>query len=289
MRFLAACCYPDPVKFTYLKCKFYRQFLGYVTKLVIACLKTEFSFDHQFPWFTYVSKCLIEKPLIIRNPNFLTRILSYMLTFGTGQSPHLMTKTYGMLPCTVPTPRDASNVARNSKSPRRKIWLLGKSGLRTAGMMRWPGKIRANWKCDQIFSVMDLYTTLGKFAGADIPTDRPVDGMDQSDFLLGKEKNSRRDHVVCFFYGKLTAIRWKQFKAHMVIYDRFKSLTSPAKDLGVLPRIYNLRADPKERFDLMGRSGGTPAYIQIMQTAAPYLQSFKEFPNRDYTKMKRSK
>jgi len=162
-------------------------------------------------------------------------------------------------------------------------------GLRTAGMIRWPGRIRSGWVSDEIFHVMDLYTTLGNIAGGDVPTDRPIDGLDQTAYLLGDQPHSARDHAMVFFYNKLTAIRWRQFKAHFVIYERFRSLTEPSKDLGVLPRIHNLRADPKELFDLMGRSGGTPMFIQFQSVAAPYLASFQEYPHMDYSKMTRSK
>jgi len=157
-------------------------------------------------------------------------------------------------------------------------------GLRTAGMMRWPGKIRPDWVCDEIFHVMDLFTTLSTIAGGHVPSDRPIDGLDQTAFLLGEDRTSARDHSIVFFYGKLTAIRWRQFKAHLVVYDRFQSLTRPATDLGVLPRIYNLRTDPKELFDLMGRSGGTPMFEQFQKVVTPYLASFREFPNNDYSR-----
>jgi arylsulfatase len=162
-------------------------------------------------------------------------------------------------------------------------------GLRTAGMMRWPGKIKSNWVSDETFHVMDLYVTLGNIAGGDVPTDRPIDGVDQTAFLTGKQINSARDHCMVFFYGELTAIRWRQFKAHFIVYERFKSLTQPGKKLGVLPRIHNLRADPKELYDLMGRSGGTPMFMQFQKVAAPYLASFQKFPNRDYSKITRSR
>lgn len=162
-------------------------------------------------------------------------------------------------------------------------------GLRTAGMMRWPGRIREGWESKEIFHVMDLYTTLGKIGGGDIPTDRPVDGLDQTAYLVGDQPHSARDHSVVFFYGQLTAVRWRQFKAHFVIYERFRSLTQPARNLGVLPRVYNLRADPKELYDLIGRSGGTPMFVPMTQVAAPYLASFQKFPNKDYSMMTRDK
>jgi len=159
--------------------------------------------------------------------------------------------------------------------------------LRTVGMMRWPGKIRAGWKCKQIVHVMDLYVTLGAMADAVIPDDRPLDGFDQTDFLLGKSEESARDHRLVFYLGKLTAIRWNQFKAHFVLYEKENSLVSPAKDLGQIPVMFNLAADPKERSDIFGRSGGTPLFEPMMKVAAPYVTSFRQYPNKDYSKFKR--
>jgi hypothetical protein len=37
----------------------------------------------------------------------------------------------------------------------------------------------------------DTYTTLIKMAGASMPTDRMVDGVDQSDFLLADQKHQQ--------------------------------------------------------------------------------------------------
>ncbi len=84
--------------------------------------------------------------------------------------------------------------------------------LRTAGMIRWPGKIRNNWVSDEMFHVMDLFTTLSKLAGGNIPNDRPIDGVDQSDFLLGKQEKSARESRAVFFNGQFTTMRRRQFK-----------------------------------------------------------------------------
>lgn len=161
-------------------------------------------------------------------------------------------------------------------------------GLRTVAMMRWPGKIRENWRSVDMVHVMDLYVTLGKIAGADIPSDRPIDAMDQTDYLLGKQEHSARDHRMVFYLGELTAIRWKQYKAHFILFDKKNSLLSPARSLGQVPRVFNLTADPKEMFNIFGASGGTPLFEPMMASVAPYLRSFHQFPNSDYSKMTRS-
>lgn len=161
-------------------------------------------------------------------------------------------------------------------------------GVRTAGMMRWPGKIKKTWVSDEIFHVMDLYTTIGKIAGGKIPTDRPIDGFDQAPYLFGDQLRSERDHVVTFLYGELTAVRWRQFKAHHIIFDRFQSFFGPKQELGLLPRIYNLKADPKELYSLTGRSGAGVMLGKFHEVTGSYMKSFKKFPNMDYSKMTRS-
>lgn len=161
-------------------------------------------------------------------------------------------------------------------------------GLRTVGMMRWPGKIRENWRSNEMFHVMDFFTTLGKIVGADIPTDRPIDGFDQTDFLLGKQNESARDHRLVFYQGHFAAIRWKHYKSHFVTYARYKSLSSAAEDHGQIPLIYNLRADPKELVDIFGASGGTPLFQPMAAQAAQYFRSFREHPNNDYSDVNRT-
>ncbi len=162
-------------------------------------------------------------------------------------------------------------------------------GLRTIGMMRWPGKIRENWISNEMIHCMDLFVTLGKAAGAEIPTDRPLDGFDQTDYLLGRQKESGRDHRLVFYQGRMLCIRWKQWKAHFVVYDRYKSLASAPQDFGQIPKIYNLNADPKELIDIFGSSGGTPLFQPMVALAAEYVASFKKYPNKDYSELTRSK
>ena len=162
-------------------------------------------------------------------------------------------------------------------------------GLRTLGMMRWPNKIKSNWVCDEMFHVMDIFPTLATVSGAKVPEDRPIDGMDQSDWLLGKQEHSNRDHRLVFYYDKFTAVRWKQYKAHFITFARFQSLTHPANELGQIPEVYNLNMDPKELYNIFGRSGGTPLFEQFGKTIAPYMMSMQKYPNKDYSMMKRGK
>ena len=62
----------------------------------------------------------------------------------------------------------------------------------------------------------DLYPTLAKLAGADTPTDRAIDGIDQRDFLLGKQARSAREFIPVFQGRELYAMKWRNYKMHFV-------------------------------------------------------------------------
>ena len=57
---------------------------------------------------------------------------------------------------------------------------------RTPFIIRWRGKIPAGRVSNEIVHEMDTFTTFAKLAGAPVPQDRLIDGVDQTDFLVGK-------------------------------------------------------------------------------------------------------
>jgi arylsulfatase len=141
-------------------------------------------------------------------------------------------------------------------------------------MIKWPKKIKSSVS-NEMFAIHDFLPTLANIVGAKVPTDRPIDGVDQSDFLLGKQKKSNRDTLLTFIGDRLAAVRWNQFRIYPIqIGD---SNTSPAKggymgsmsEVNGYPQVYNIEADPKERVDLL-----VEGYSWIM---APYLQSIFKY------------
>jgi arylsulfatase len=162
-------------------------------------------------------------------------------------------------------------------------------GLRTVGMVRWPRKIREGWQATDMIHVMDMFTTLGKIGGGDIPSDRPTDGVDQTNWLLGKQEHSARDSRLVFFNGNFVGIRWRQFKFLTMEYEKQSSLARPAYTGMSLPQLYNLKSDPKEEYNIMGESGASNVGAFMLQMGVAAQASFKEFPNMDYSKMTRDK
>src|SRR5258708_39215507 len=61
---------------------------------------------------------------------------------------------------------------------------------------------------------MDFFRALARLAGGKVPNDRPIDGVDQTDLLLGTSDGGRRDTLLTFVGPDLVAARWKQFRAY---------------------------------------------------------------------------
>jgi arylsulfatase len=70
-------------------------------------------------------------------------------------------------------------------------------GVRVPAFAWWPGVIEADQIVGDIIHVTDLYTTFARLGGAtkNIPTDRVIDGIDQTSLLLNGDTHGRRDYV----------------------------------------------------------------------------------------------
>ncbi len=70
--------------------------------------------------------------------------------------------------------------------------------LRAPFIIRWPGQVPADRTSKEIVHEVDTFTTFARLAGAELPKDRIIDGVDQSDFLLGKQDKSNREGFPCY-------------------------------------------------------------------------------------------
>ena len=124
-------------------------------------------------------------------------------------------------------------------------------GLRAPCMLRWPARIPAGGVSNEIVHVTDLYTTLAHIAGANVPADRPVDGVDQIDFFTGKAVKSAREGFLFYMKAELRAAKWREWKMHLVWE------TEPNAGANHLesPLLFNLLQDPKEETDVNTTAG----------------------------------
>jgi len=115
-------------------------------------------------------------------------------------------------------------------------------GIRVPFLIRWPGKIPAERVSNEIVHGVDMFATLARIGGAKVPTDRPFDSLDQSDFFLGKTEKSEREGFPIWCADRLQAVKWRNWKLHFMRQDTM--FDPPVKN--PVPTIYNLYTDPRE-------------------------------------------
>ncbi|UCD88423.1 MAG: sulfatase-like hydrolase/transferase [Desulfobacterales bacterium] len=81
--------------------------------------------------------------------------------------------------------------------------------LRVPFIMRWPGKVPAGIVNNEIVHEMDLYPTFANIVGGTIPGDRVIDGVDQTDFFLGKQEKSNREGIILYVGNDLFGVKWR--------------------------------------------------------------------------------
>jgi arylsulfatase len=118
--------------------------------------------------------------------------------------------------------------------------------MRAPFLIRWPGKINAGSVSNEIVHVVDLLPTLGRITGYQVPEDRIIDGVDQLDFLTGKQENSNLEGFIIYNNDDIYGYKWRNWKMHLVELENMNS--QPVK-LNV-PRVYNLITDPKEEYNM---------------------------------------
>src|SRR4029077_19539033 len=121
--------------------------------------------------------------------------------------------------------------------------------LRVPFIIRWPNRIPAGRVSNEIVHEVDTFTTFAKIAGASVPQDRPIDGVDQTDFFFGKTEKSNREGFPVFVADRLEAVKWKNWK--VVFYDEQRDWWTPPTKLGN-PKAFDLITDPKEEYPQTG-------------------------------------
>jgi arylsulfatase A-like enzyme len=132
---------------------------------------------------------------------------------------------------------------QGSAGPWRGSLFTGFEGsLRVPFAARWPGKIPAGSVSNEIIHEMDLFPTFARIAGGKVPTDRIIDGVDQTDFLLGKQKKSNREGVIVYMGNDVWGVKWQNWKVNFKEQD---NIVTETHSYG-MPRVYNLLKDAGE-------------------------------------------
>ncbi len=173
----------------------------------------------------------------------------------------------------------------NSGPFRGELGDVTEGSIRTCAFIRWPRYIKPGSTSYAMFSIMDFLPTFARIVGGKMPTDRPIDGVDQTDVLLGKSETGHRESLLSFIGGELVAARWKQWRIYFT--DMHASGEGPQRMPGFIgstnapmagyPKVYNIEMDPHEDLNvaaLFGWAGG-PA----LKAVEAYKETLKKYPN----------
>ena len=142
-------------------------------------------------------------------------------------------------------------------------------GFRVPGIMWWPDHIPAGARYGEMMSHIDCWSTLASMAGITPPPHgawkdndgKPIyfDSIDNSAYILGKEKHSARNGWI-YIDGETYAgaradiggdpnnpdikIAWKY------LYTSKDTWLGPQQNLGAIGSAYNLTMDPFEKYDM---------------------------------------
>ncbi|WP_444890388.1 sulfatase-like hydrolase/transferase [Microbulbifer sp. DLAB2-AA] len=116
-------------------------------------------------------------------------------------------------------------------------------GVRVPAFAWWPGMVQPGQIVGDIIHITDLYTTFARLADASeyIPTDRVVDGLDQTALLLNGDTHSRRDYVFIYTGNQLGATVKGRYKRHWIGAGEVASSGMPEA-------YYDLYMDPREEY-----------------------------------------
>jgi arylsulfatase A-like enzyme len=169
---------------------------------------------------------------------------------------------------------------------RGELGDVSEGSIRTAALIRWPGQIRPR-SSYAMFSIMDFFPTFARIANGKVPDDRPIDGVDQSDLLLGRSDTGPRDALLTFVGPDLVAARWKQFRTYFANVAPGRSGWGGATLLGGVgasaapmngyPKVFNIESDPREEHNI----GAQYEWVigPTLKVVEEYKASLAKYPN----------
>ena len=139
-------------------------------------------------------------------------------------------------------------------------------GVRVPAMVRWPGRIPEGVDSNAIVSTLDVLPTFAALAGvpALVPTDRILDGVDQTKLFLGKSKQGARDGFLYYEKDELQAVRQGPWKLRLPDLKELRTWTENDHGTNKL-ELYNLDDDLGETTNVAKKH---PKIVKQLQALA---------------------
>ena len=155
--------------------------------------------------------------------------------------------------------------------------------VRTFCFIRWPGHVQPGTTSNAMFSEMDFMPTFAAILGRKLPTDRPIDGVDQTAVLLGKSEMGARESLLTIIGADIVAVRWNQWRVYFIDQHLTGTDHQMLGDLEIgssslyFPKVYNIEMDPHEDLNVAG------VHLWVLEFAfkpvKEYLESLRKYPN----------
>ncbi|MFC1596879.1 sulfatase-like hydrolase/transferase [Planctomycetota bacterium] len=136
-------------------------------------------------------------------------------------------------------------------------------GYRVPCIVRWPGKVPAGRVSDAIFATIDFMPTFANLAEFKLPDDRTIDGVDQTELLLGKSEEGARDNFL-YLNNAVRQGKWKYLRARHKV-----PAFAQDKERKQVEELYDLETDVGERENLAAKHPEKVSELErLMETLA---------------------
>jgi len=142
---------------------------------------------------------------------------------------------------------------------------LFEGGTHVPFFIRWPARLSAGSTFEAPIAHMDIFATAAAAAGATLPTDRVIDGVDVLPYVTGQREGV--PHRTLF---------WRQGYHQVVLHDGWKLIVSGIPDKRWL---FDLGEDPTERNDLAAQRPDRVAELQALLDAHNAEQAEPMWPS----------
>ena len=117
-------------------------------------------------------------------------------------------------------------------------------GVRVPAFAWWPGTIKPGQFVNDMIHETDLFTTFARLGGGleYVPTDRVIDGVDQTSLLINGDKHGRRDYVFIYAGAELGASVKGRYKRHWITEEA---------ETGTAAAFFDLITDPRESMPIL--------------------------------------
>jgi arylsulfatase A-like enzyme len=148
-------------------------------------------------------------------------------------------------------------------------------GMRVPAIFWWPEKIKSAI-IHETGSTLDLFLTINRIAGIDIPNDRIYDGNDISEVLFN-QGNTSRENIFYYHGEEVFAIRHGDWKIH---FKTLENIYTPKAQIieHNPPMLFNLANDPSEKYNVASENQDIIISFEVILKS--HLKSIKPVENQ---------